>query len=93
MVCDLLGDHGTDVGLEHAGSDAHDDDGDSKDTDSSVGLGNDGRGGRGDEEDVTDHGDEDGPADRVVAAQVRVGDVGACSRQVSMMQQHIRESL
>ena len=80
MVCDLLGDHGTDVGLEHAGSDAHDDDGDGKESDSRVRLGNDGRGGRSDEKNVADHGNENGPANGVEPPQVSVGDVGAEQR-------------
>lgn len=79
-IRDLLGNQRRDVGLETAGTAAHDDQTDGKDAHGSVGLGDDGRRGGNDEEHVADERDEDGPLDGSETTEVLVGDVGTNQR-------------
>jgi hypothetical protein len=77
---DLLSDERTNVRLEHARSETHDDDGESKDTDGSVGLGDNRGSGGGDEDNMADEGDGDGNADGLVTTPVRIGNPGTEKR-------------
>lgn len=73
----LLGNKWRNVRLESSSPHPHDDYGDSKASHSAVRVGNNGRNRRDGEEDVTDEGDEDGPADGLLSAEVSLGSIDA----------------
>lgn len=76
LILVLFGNQGRDVAFETARANAHDDEANSEDTDSSVWFDNDGRNRRQDENNVTDESHQVRVLDRVVASPVLISKPG-----------------
>lgn len=72
----LLSNQRRDVGFKASGPDSKNDQTNGETSDGTVGVGNDGRNGSHDDDDMADNGDEDGDLDGFVAAPVLIGHVG-----------------
>lgn len=71
-IIHLVGNKGRDIRLETTGPSAHDEHGDDEAGEGTVRMLEHGRETGDDEDDVADHGDEDGPADGLVTTPVRI---------------------
>jgi hypothetical protein len=80
LLRNLLGDQGRNVGLEGTRSESHDEDTEDKDTEGSVGLLEDGGGRGGNEDEVTNLGDNDRVDNGLEATEVGVSDPGSEER-------------
>jgi hypothetical protein len=76
----LLGDEGRNVGLESTGSGSHDEDTEDEDTERRVGLVEDRRGGGGNEDKMTNFGDNDRVDNGLEATKVGIGNPGSEKR-------------